>query len=258
MKFLTEDAALFCAHETGHVANLPSQGFVTVQGRRVLVAADPEGRTITGCTNTNPPVGIKPLHDDAARLRGLFVLHPHRRARRLSRYRHRADRRHAARRGDLFGAQSGADLCGWGGLMAVGTGAILFAHPDVRPDATGARSGLRFAPGGGLKLISGTESIRQALMILLTTVPGERIMHPDYGCDLYRLMFSPNDDTTAGLVIFYVRRAIERYERRVDIVALDASADANLPNQLDITLTYRVRETLRTDTLELPLRLEGG
>ena len=60
MKFLTENAVLFCAHETGHVANLPSQGFVTVQGRRVLVATDPEGRMISGCTNTNPPVGIKP------------------------------------------------------------------------------------------------------------------------------------------------------------------------------------------------------
>jgi hypothetical protein len=60
MKFLTEDTALFCAHETGQVGNLPSQDFVTVHGRRVLVATDPEGRRISGCTNTNPPVGIKP------------------------------------------------------------------------------------------------------------------------------------------------------------------------------------------------------
>jgi phage baseplate assembly protein W len=138
--------------------------------------------------------------------------------------------------------------------MAVGNRAILFAHPDFRSDA----SGLGFAPTGGLRLISGTQSIRQALLILLTTVPGERIMRADYGCDLYRLIFSPNDDTTAGLAIFYVRRAIERYERRVDIVELDAAANANMPNQLDITLIYRVRETLRTDTLELPVRLEGA
>ncbi len=60
MKFLTEDAALYCAHETGKVQNSASQGLVTVKGRSVLVAKDPEGRTILGCTNANPPVGIKP------------------------------------------------------------------------------------------------------------------------------------------------------------------------------------------------------
>jgi len=138
--------------------------------------------------------------------------------------------------------------------MAVGNRAIFFAHPDIDAET----SGLSFAPTGGLRLISGTQSIRQALLILLTTVPGERIMRPDYGCNLYRLIFSPNDDTTAGLAIFYVRRAIERYERRVDIVELDATPNANTPNQLDITLIYRVRETLRTDTLVIPVRLEGA
>lgn len=56
MKILTEDAVLVCDHQQGVVANRPGQGWVTVAGRRVLVAPDPEGRPITGCPNTGPTI----------------------------------------------------------------------------------------------------------------------------------------------------------------------------------------------------------
>jgi hypothetical protein len=51
MKIITEDALLVCNHELGHVKNLPSQDWVTVEGRRVLVENDPEARPIGGCPN---------------------------------------------------------------------------------------------------------------------------------------------------------------------------------------------------------------
>ncbi|HET8542677.1 MAG TPA: hypothetical protein VFL83_22575 [Anaeromyxobacter sp.] len=49
MLWLTEDAVLLCKHALGKVGNAPSQGWVTVSGRRVLVRPDPEGRGIGGC-----------------------------------------------------------------------------------------------------------------------------------------------------------------------------------------------------------------
>lgn len=51
MKILTEDALLVCNHELGHVTNLPTQNWVTVGKRLVLVEHDPEGRPIGGCPN---------------------------------------------------------------------------------------------------------------------------------------------------------------------------------------------------------------
>jgi hypothetical protein len=42
------------------VQNVPSQNWVTIKGRRVLVENDPEGRSIVGCTNVNPVLGIRP------------------------------------------------------------------------------------------------------------------------------------------------------------------------------------------------------
>ena len=73
-------------------------------------------------------------------------------------------------------------------------------------------SSLRFAPeegpvvtaAGRLAMVHGDESIRQAIILLLGTTPGERLMRPDYGSHLHRLLFAANDQTTAGLAIHYV------------------------------------------------------
>ena len=58
MKLLSEDALLVCKHALGVIKNVPTQALVTVAGRRVLVDADPEGRTIVGCPNYG--IAIKP------------------------------------------------------------------------------------------------------------------------------------------------------------------------------------------------------
>jgi hypothetical protein len=60
MDILTEDAVVVCAHEQGMVRNEPSQRWATVEGRAILVATDPQGRTIVGCPNLNPLSGQKP------------------------------------------------------------------------------------------------------------------------------------------------------------------------------------------------------
>src|SRR5262245_50578818 len=103
---------------------------------------------------------------------------------------------------------------------------------------TDAPIGLVIDPAGGIDTVADDEAIRQSLLLLISTRPGERVMRPEYGCDLHRLVFSPNDDTTAGLAIHYVRQAIERWEPRVEVTRLDArrSADESRPGNLEIYL----------------------
>jgi phage baseplate assembly protein W len=83
------------------------------------------------------------------------------------------------------------------------------------------------------------------------------VMRPEYGCHLDRLVFSPNVDTTAGLAIHFVRRAIERWEPRADILGVDAERHPEEPNRLDIVLAYRVRATQRAHELRVPVDLQG-
>jgi len=124
-------------------------------------------------------------------------------------------------------------------------------------------SALRFAASEGLvtsatgrvALIHGDESIRQAIMLLLGTVPGERVMRPDYGSYLHRLLFAPNDETTAGLAIHYVKQALQRWEPRIEVEEVDAYPDPDVVSRLNILLRYRVRLTLAVDVLEYPLSL---
>jgi hypothetical protein len=82
-------------------------------------------------------------------------------------------------------------------------------------------------------------------------------MRPDYGCDLHRLVFSPNDDTTAGLAIHYVRQALERWEPRIEILRLDAGADEIFPERLNIVLDYRLRSSQQRDSMPLSINLSG-
>ena len=131
--------------------------------------------------------------------------------------------------------------------------AFRFSHPDLDQ----IEPGLQISPTGGVEMLAEHASVRQAILLLLTTRPGERVMRPSYGCDLHRLMFWPNDDTTAGLAIHYVRQAIGRFEPRVDLTLLDAARNQSDPGRLDIRLQYRVRATRRTDEIAVSLSLRG-
>jgi phage baseplate assembly protein W len=132
---------------------------------------------------------------------------------------------------------------------------LRFVHPDL--DESRAQPGFALSGRGRLDWVEGEPSLRQALLLLLSTRPGERVMRPRYGCDLHRLVFEPSDDTTAGLAIHYVRTAIERWEPRVEIVALDAERDPESPHLLQVILRYRARLLPYVSELSLTVDLRG-
>ncbi len=132
--------------------------------------------------------------------------------------------------------------------------AFAFQHPDLPSDAG---PGLAVRPTGGLAMVEMGESVRQAIFLLLTTIPGERVMRPDYGCDLHQLVFSPNDETTAGLAIHFVRRALDLFEPRVDVVHIDAQANPDDSGRLDVTLDYRIRASAEDGRLAISIGLAG-
>ncbi|BCW37834.1 hypothetical protein StoSoilA2_38900 [Arthrobacter sp. StoSoilA2] len=133
---------------------------------------------------------------------------------------------------------------------------IAFIHPDF--DAAAGVPGLRITPSGRLATVTDAASIRQALLLLLSTRPGERVNRPMYGCHLFRLAFAPADDTTAGLAIHYVARAVEQWERRITVLSLDASRSPEDPEVLEVRLKYRVRTTQFEDEIAIALPVESG
>ena len=131
-----------------------------------------------------------------------------------------------------------------------------FVHPLF--SSSDPNTGLRVSVTGQIETVEEDAALRQSIQLLLTTIPGERVMRPDYGCDLFRLAFSPNDETTAGLAIHYVRQAITRWEPRVEILRLDAARSDSQPDRLDIILDYRARGSRESQRLEYHFDLMGG
>ena len=51
--------------------------------------------------------------------------------------------------------------------------AFQFVHPDF--DVGEGHPGLQMAPTGGLATVEGDASVRQSILLLLSTAPGERV-----------------------------------------------------------------------------------
>lgn len=141
--------------------------------------------------------------------------------------------------------------------------AWLFDLPmgAVATDSGEAPRGLTLNSTGAIAMAEDGRAVRQSILLLLSTRPGERLMRPDYGCWLHRLVFAPNDAGTAGLAIHYVKEALRRWEPRVSILRLDAGANLHGTGDvtvLDIVLEYRIRRTHWEDRLAIGYDLHGA
>jgi phage baseplate assembly protein W len=94
--------------------------------------------------------------------------------------------------------------------------------------------------------VSDYTDIEQSLNILLSTALGERIMQPQFGCDLQPYLFSPLNPHVIGYLKDRVKNAILYYESRINIVSLDVTAADStdlLEGRFRITMTYTVVQT---------------
>jgi uncharacterized protein len=109
---------------------------------------------------------------------------------------------------------------------------------------------------GQVAMVEHEENVRQAIWLILSTAPGERMMRPDFGCGIHDMAFAPNSPGTAGQVIGEVRRALVRWEPRIDLLDVDALPDSAQPNRLLIVIKYQVRTTNNEFNLVYPFYLE--
>jgi phage baseplate assembly protein W len=100
--------------------------------------------------------------------------------------------------------------------------------------------------------------IRQAIMIILGTAPGERVMRPEFGCGIHQYVFAPNNTHTAGLIRFQVEDALNRWEPRISLESVVVERDPADVATLLISIDYKVRATDSRFNLVYPFYLERG
>ncbi|MDG1331960.1 MAG: GPW/gp25 family protein [Crocinitomicaceae bacterium] len=105
---------------------------------------------------------------------------------------------------------------------------------------------------------SGEDDIKQSLEILLGTTPGERIMHPDFGCNLKDYLFQPMSTTLKSIVQDIVKTAIVKFEARIDLLSINLNTEQELDGVLLIEINYTVRATNSRSNYVYPFYLEEG
>ena len=109
-----------------------------------------------------------------------------------------------------------------------------------------------------VKMISDEEDIKSSLHVLLTTKLGERVMLPDFGCNLEELLFESLDRTLITYVVELIKTAILYHEPRIDVLKIDISETEPLEGKLMIEITYRVRATNSRRNMVFPFYREEG
>jgi len=105
---------------------------------------------------------------------------------------------------------------------------------------------------GALAMASGEEDVEQALTIILGTAPGERPMRPEFGCEVHDFVFDSIDAAMVGRVEGAVRAALDRWEPRIEVVAVDFDLDRAGEGVLEVMIVYRIRATNRERNLVYP------
>lgn len=95
----------------------------------------------------------------------------------------------------------------------------------------------------GVEMLDQEADIASSLEIILTTAIGERVMAPDFGCNLEDLLFENLDTTLKTLVADQVETALIYYEPRIDVEKINLDTDRELEGIVLIEVIYRVRST---------------
>lgn len=105
------------------------------------------------------------------------------------------------------------------------------------------------------------QSVREQIQVLLSTRPGEQLMHPGFGAGLENLLTEPNTVATRSRIKELVGDALKRWEDRivVDDIAVDPVSDAatGVPDGVRVEIAYRLLRTGAPARVGLTLVMEA-
>jgi len=107
-------------------------------------------------------------------------------------------------------------------------------------------------------MVTSHEDIRESLYILLTTIPGERVMLPDYGCKIHEHVFDVMGETLFTHLKELIDHAILHYEPRIALEDVGFQTEGELDGRLLINVEYRILQTNTRSNLVIPYYLNEG
>ena len=130
--------------------------------------------------------------------------------------------------------------------MAISTSEIYYYDiSKIGRDFTGTKD---------ISILFNEQSLLEAITNILATEPGERIMKPDFGCNLTKYLFEPVDYITAANIRNEIMYAINKFEPRVDNLVVNVNPLEDL-NTFEIEVIFNMKiknpENIQTIILKL-------
>lgn len=111
---------------------------------------------------------------------------------------------------------------------------------------------------GRMKEVSLEEDISQSIRIIMMTRKGERVMRPEFGCDIHDYVFGTMDYTTLVQMEHAVREALTIWEPRITQVEVAIDSEQEEEGVLLIRISYVVRSTNNPYNLVYPYYINEG
>ncbi len=108
---------------------------------------------------------------------------------------------------------------------------------------------------GAVALTNADNELQQAIYIILSTAPGERVMRPECGGRIHDYIFAPANSITAAAVREEVKIALERWEPRITVLDVIVTPGGGAIGQLLVEVKYEVKATHDERSLVFPFYL---
>ena len=104
---------------------------------------------------------------------------------------------------------------------------------------------------GGIRTTGSSDHIRDEIITVLLTAPGERVNQPEFGCGLKELIFAPNNGLLLSTMVdFKIEQALDRWLGD-KVVADDIKVEVIDNDRLQIEIVYTIKETAEQDIVVL-------
>ncbi len=116
----------------------------------------------------------------------------------------------------------------------------------------------RVGPDGRIAWSAGPANVREAIRVLLLTAPGERVMLPSFGGGLRAFLHQPNVTATHRRIETAIGDAIQRFEPRVRVSAVDVVPADDDPGAAVATVRYALVTSGLEEQLRVRVQLTSG
>ncbi|EJF52635.1 phage baseplate assembly protein W [Saprospira grandis DSM 2844] len=110
----------------------------------------------------------------------------------------------------------------------------------------------------GIVMSQDEEDIRESLNILLSTLPGERIMNPSYGCDIHSQAFQSINNATRIRIQDLITTAILYHEPRIRLISVDVDESEQLRGRVNVNVVYEIKGVNARNNMVYPFYLAEG